>query len=102
MASAYRFEGHNGGVSGKAVFPEFFGKEINGTHVVAVDHHNVGGFVKNELVVFFDDFEDGFYNWGFGYKDIANNNVENEYIEGTIVKILGFEVYNNTNPRIEV
>ena len=28
--------------------------------------------------------------------------VENEYIEGTIVKILGFEVYNNTNPRIEV
>ena len=28
--------------------------------------------------------------------------VENEYIEGTVVKILGFEVYNNTNPRIEV
>ena len=28
--------------------------------------------------------------------------VENEYIEGTDVKILGFEVYNNTNPRIEV
>ena len=26
----------------------------------------------------------------------------NEYIEGTIIKILGFEVYNNTNSRIEV
>lgn len=28
--------------------------------------------------------------------------VGNEYIEGTIIKILGFEVYNNTNPHIEV
>ncbi len=28
--------------------------------------------------------------------------VGNEYIEGTIIKILGFEVYNNTNPYIEV
>lgn len=26
----------------------------------------------------------------------------NEYIEGTIIKLFGFEVYNNTNPRIEV
>ena len=26
----------------------------------------------------------------------------NEYIEGTIIEIYGFEVYNNTNPRIEV
>ncbi len=28
--------------------------------------------------------------------------IGNEYIEGTIIKILGFEVYNNTNPHIEV
>lgn len=28
--------------------------------------------------------------------------VENEYIEGTVIKILGFEAYNNTNPHIEV
>lgn len=27
--------------------------------------------------------------------------VGNEYIEGTIIKIIGFEVYNNTNPHIE-
>lgn len=28
--------------------------------------------------------------------------VGNEYIEGTVIKILGFEVYNSTNPHIEV
>lgn len=28
--------------------------------------------------------------------------VENEYIEGTVINILGFEVYNSTNPRIEL
>jgi len=27
--------------------------------------------------------------------------VGNEYIEGIIIKIIGFEVYNNTNPHIE-
>lgn len=28
--------------------------------------------------------------------------VGNEYVEGTVIKILGFEIYNNTNPHIEV
>ncbi len=28
--------------------------------------------------------------------------IGNEYIEGTIIKIFGFEVFNNTNPHIEV
>ena len=28
--------------------------------------------------------------------------VGNEYVEGTVIKILGYEVFNNTKPYIEV
>ncbi len=60
MASANRFKGHYGGVSGKTMLTKFFGHKIYCVHVVAVDHHNVGGFIKNKFVVFFYDFEDAF------------------------------------------
>jgi hypothetical protein len=39
-------------------------------------------------------------------KKVENQNeneiVQFEYVEGTIIKILGIEVYNNTNPRISI
>lgn len=28
--------------------------------------------------------------------------VDNEYIEGTIIEVFGIEVFNNTNPRINI
>jgi len=30
-----------------------------------------------------------------------SENYETEYIEGVIIKIFGYEVYNNTNPKID-
>ena len=34
--------------------------------------------------------------------DDNDDSVKYEYIEGTIIKILGYEVYNNTNPHIDM
>ena len=36
--------------------------------------------------------------------DVPNEDgtYETEYIEGTVIKILGYEVFNNTKPHIEI
>lgn len=36
--------------------------------------------------------------------DIPNEDgtYETEYVEGTVIKILGYEVFNNTDPHIEI